>query len=355
MNVLAGIGFGVAALAGMVLVAIGLSQESGRDGGRLMGTVMFSLPFLGGLLVACGVALARGAFDGTGLARSTQVPLVLLGMLAAVVVNVLCAAGRYEPASQIPWAVWPLRGWLFAVWPPLLLAGTAWALWPARAPAAPDAVRIAVLLVPAVVSLGVCVLLLVQWAQSGVARQQARVEEQQADDRRRDDAMRGKVREADPVRDLVLILPHTSRFEQPDIRALALGKLAAHPDLSGALAQLLRGGFRDVAFIYLDSNEPPDAVALAPAVRDGLNGMAAQLHDQVRDTHTLRPDDCEHDVRRMLSVAERFAPLGVDARPAFVALRAGLVQPRERPMVLNALRLVDDWLQQHPPASAPAR
>ena len=173
---------------------------------------------------------------------------------------------------------------------------------------------------------------------------------------RRDETIRRQVMQADPVRDLVRILPQTSRFEQPGIRALALDKLRAHPDLTGAIAALLRHPHREAAFVYLDSNEPPDPAALAPAVHDGLAALAEDIGASVAGTHTLRSDDFLRDCERLLSVADRFRPQGVDARAAVLRLRSGLQRGsghgRHPPVRLHAAALVDDWLQrQAPPAT----
>jgi hypothetical protein len=346
-------GLGVAALAGAALALVGLSNDGARDGGRLIGSLLAGLPFGAGLLLAAAVALWRGGFDGLGVARPALITLVMGGLLAGAVVAVLAAATKTAPRPQVPWALWPLRTWLPMTWPLLLLAGVAWGLWPARLPALPPVARGALQLGPPLLSLLLCALMLLQWAQHAAAAAQARVSERLAFDQRRDDMTRRQVMEADPVRDLVLLLPQTSRFEQPDIRTLALQKLKAHPDLGGALAALLRHPHREAAFVYLDSNEPPDAPALAAAVHEGLLGLAEQIADSVQATHTLQADDFHRDTERLLAVADRFQPLGVDARPAVLRLRAGLrrgsVQGRAPALELLAAVLVDDWLRRHPP------
>lgn len=130
-NLLAGVGLVVALLIGGVLITVGASGDAPRDGGRALGTAMFSLVFLAGLALAYTVATFRGGFDWLGWSRGTTLALVLVAVAAAVLVNAASAALRLEPASQVPWAILPVRGWLFALWPPMLLAGAVWALWPA--------------------------------------------------------------------------------------------------------------------------------------------------------------------------------------------------------------------------------
>jgi hypothetical protein len=63
---------GVAVLAGLALMAIGLSSESGRDGGRAIAAFLAGVPFALAVLADGGVALARGGFDWIGLPRPAR-------------------------------------------------------------------------------------------------------------------------------------------------------------------------------------------------------------------------------------------------------------------------------------------
>ncbi|MBI5254980.1 MAG: hypothetical protein HY855_00665 [Burkholderiales bacterium] len=347
----ASLAMAVALLSGMVLMGMGLSQASGRDGGRVLGVAMASLPFLGALWLAYGIATWRGGFDWLGLGRGTALLVVLLAVAAAVLVNGLAAAIRLEPPSQVPWALLPVRGWLFVPWPLLLLAGAALALWPGLRPAAGGeaawAWRLPVLVVGAV-SLLLCALMLLQW----MAHQQQRAVDAQVrqteEHQERDRWVREQVQAADPQRDLVSLMNQTSRFETPDIRALALQKVHAHPDLTAALATMLRSAWCDQALIFLDSNDPPDAAALAEPVHDGLLMLAGELRRRMRDTHTLRADEFEPEAQRVIAVADKFGALVPDVRNAVQAVRDALDEPRPHPTDLVARRLLDRWLAQHP-------
>lgn len=347
-NLMAGAGLLLATLSGALLVVMGLSADSGRDGGRVLGVATVSLPFWAGLLLAYGVATVRGGIDALGLPRGALLPLVLVGVTAAVVVNAFAAALRLEPASQVPWAMWPLRAWAPAVWPPLLLAGAVWVLWPTWfGEPQPGGLR-GPLLVPVALGLAsllVCALMAVQWLQWRQQDAARRVQAHQDEATERDRWVRAQVEAADPERDLVSLMNQTSRHEVPAIRALALAKVAAHPRLTEALATMLRGRFRDHALTYLDSNEPPDAAALAEPVREAILGMAEDIADRMRRTHTLRADEFEPEVARVLTVADRFAAQGLDYRPAVRAVHAALDQPRhDDPPTLNVRRTLERWL-----------
>lgn len=350
-NLLAGAGLCVALLTGTALLFIGLSGESGRDGGRAMGTAIACLPFLAGMALALAVACWRGSFDWLGLSRGVTALLVLVLLVCAVLVTGLSAATRLEPASQVPWAMLPLRSWLHLLWPPLLWLGAAWALWPAVFGAWPLPLGRGLLAAPALVSVLACALMAVQLVLAQQQRADDELRQQIADGHTRDGWIREQVIAADPQKDLVSLMNQTSQYETPDIRALALAKVHSHPHLNDALAEMLRNRWCDHAFTFLASNAPPDAAALAPAVRDGLFGMADEIRERMRETHTLRADEFVPEVERLLATAERFAPQGVDLRPALQAVRAALDQPRQQPSGtpnLVARRRLDQWLASHP-------
>ncbi len=350
-NLLAGTGLFVALITGGMLMLIGLSDDSPHDGGRAMGTAIGCIPFLAGLALAYSVAVWRGGFDWLGWSRLGIWLAVLAVLVCAVLVTGLSAATRLEPASQIPWAMLPLRGWLHLVWPPLLLLLAAWALWPQAFPTWPPVVARGLVLVPTGVTLLACGLMLVQLVVSMQQAEVQRAEQRVADDQERNRWVREQVIAADPVKDLVSLMNQTSQYEQPDIRALALQKVRSHPDLTQALAEMLRGRFCDYAFTFLASNEPPDAAALAEPVREGILAMAEEFRDTMRNTHTLHSDEFTYKTDRVLAVADRFAGQGVDYAPAMRELRAALDESRAHWHTgtpdLPARRTLDAWLARH--------
>jgi len=259
---------------------------------------------------------------------------------------------RLEPQSQVPWALWPLRGWAFAVWAPLLVAGAALALWPAWRAGLPAWAWRLPLAALGGISLLAAAGLLVQAVQLGAERDAARIEQRLQDDAERDRWVMAEVERAEVERDLVGLMNQTSRFESPAIRARALAKVASHPDLNRALDEMLRGGWRDYALTYLESNDAPDNRALMPAVQQALLGLAEDWRDSMRRTHTLQPDAFDAQLRRALAVAEKFDALGGDHLAAMRALRAALDEPRpgySPPVRLNAVATLDRWLQQRRP------
>ena len=90
----------------VLLLKIGLNRETRADGGRYIATAVFALPYLLAVLLAFGVALARGGFVSAwpGAAPLVRGLLVLLLALAAtlvVVAGVGMLPGRGEAASAI--------------------------------------------------------------------------------------------------------------------------------------------------------------------------------------------------------------------------------------------------------------
>jgi len=355
MNALLASFLNILALAGLALGAFGMllvgaSSDPGRDGGRALMCLMLSLPLAAGLLLSYGLGVARDGFGWVAPgSRGLQWLLVLAAALSAGLVLAGSAALRLEPQSQVPWALWPLRGWAFAVWAPLLVAGAALALWPAWRAGLPAWAWRLPLAALGGISLLATAGLLLQALQLGAERDAARIEQRLQDDAERDRWVMAEVERAEVERDLVGLMNQTSLFESPAFRARALAKVASHPDLNRALDEMLRGGWRDYALTYLESNDAPDNRALMPAVQQALLGLAEDWRDSMRRTHTLQPDAFDAQLRRALAVAEKFDALGGDHLAAMRALRAALDEPRpgySPPVRLNAVATLDRWLQQ---------
>ena len=349
-NLLGGISWLACLLSGIAVVGIGASSDTGRDGGRAMAMMMLTPVFAGSLLLAFGLALWRSGVDwlaaGAGGVRAWT---VMAAVLAAAVVVSFCAAVRMEPASQTPWALWPLRAWAHWVWPPVLVAGAALALWPGLRDGLPVALWRLPLLTVGGVSLAVCAGLLAQLVQTTIESDNARAREAVAFDERRDRMVMDEVARADPVKDFVGLMNQTSHWEKPEIRAAALAKVHAHPDLNGALSALLRGRLRDHAFTYLASNDPPDPKPLLAALRDAFADAPASLQRDIAEDRALRADETAPQVRRLLAVADKFEPLGLDPMPMAMALRAALDAPRASNVRLESSALLDEWLAQRQP------
>jgi hypothetical protein len=350
--VLGTLALAIAALASLALVGIGLSGGSNRDGGRAMAVMMLALPYAGGLLAATACAIARGGFDwvlpshGSGARWS----LVLLTVVAAVVIALGCAALKGEPPGQVPWALRPLVGWGVLLWPPLLLAAVALALYPGLRLAWPAPAWQLPQLVMGVASLAVGAALVVSLVHELNRQQRMRLQAELDYHDRRDDSMLKKVQDADPEQDFLSLLPHSSQHEQPAIRELALAKLRALPDLDQRLQRTLRSRHAEEAFRFLASNDANDPRAMAEAVREGISEHARELHHSISNTHTLRPDDYLHPVLDILATLDRLPAPGVDARAALQQLRNAFDAPRDyaqKTPAMQGQRAVDEWLRRH--------
>lgn len=348
LNVIA---FAALALGALGLLLVGASADPGRDGGRALMSMMLCVPLVVGLLLSYGLGVARGQFawlapDTLGL----QWLLTLAGALAAGAVLAGSAALRLESVGQVPWALWPLRSWAFAVWAPLLVAGAALTLWPSWRAHWPDWTWQIPLVALGMVSLLAGAGLLVQAVQAAAERNVAQIQQQQADEAERDQWITAKVVNADVEHDLVSLMSQTSRYESAPIRALALEKVRSHPDLNRALADMLAGDRRDQALIFLESNDAPDNRALLLPVQAALFGMADELRDAMRRTHTLQADAFDPKVQRLLAVADKFDALGGHNLAAVRAVRAALDEPRPSyspAVTLNARATLDRWIKQH--------
>ena len=347
-------GLAVATLSALMLFAIAASNADSRDGGRFWSAVIAGLPLVGGLLLAYGCGLGNAGFDwvlGERGTPATRWALVLAALLAAAVVTTLSAAVRTEVAEQTPWALWPVRDWAHWVWLPALLAGAALGLYPSLRQGLPAWAWQAPLGAVAGLSLLLCAGLLLQLVQTQQESQAQRVQTEIDFMNKRDADMLAKVRQADVQRDFISLLPHTSPFEQAQIRDEALAKLHKHPDLDGALIQVLHGPYPDEAFAYLQAGEVKNPAAMAAAIREGIAIYAAQLRHDLSRTHTLRPDDYQPAVRRILASVDRFPAEGVDYRPALQQLHDAFDAPRtdyaQPTPAMVGQRDIAQWLKKH--------
>jgi len=343
---------GVAGLVGLglcalVLGALSLVSDSHRDGGRVMFAMMAAVPLLVTLLASYGVALERDGFGWiwpgamSGMARGA---LVLAAAVCTAAVALACMALVPEPASQVPWALRPLRHWATIPLLAALVLAPLMALAPGLRAAVPAAAWQWPVLAAGALSMLAGAGLLAQALQSQAASTQARATEEQAFHDRRDQAMLVKVERADPVTELHELLNHSSRFEAPAIRERALQRIALHPDLTRGIDEALRNGWADSAFAYLEAEGPPAGSDLSEAVRIGLEQTAQRVRREVANAHTLHPDDFDGTVRRVLGAVK--AMPGHDFTPALRDLRAAFDEPRRDRVDFRAARALDEHLRQ---------
>jgi hypothetical protein len=84
--------------------------------------------------------------------------------------------------------------------------------------------------------------MMVDLAMSAAQREAARLLASQDFHDRRDATILQKAHQADPEHDFLSLLSQTTRGERLHIRDLTMAKVRSHPDLNGALADVLVGG-----------------------------------------------------------------------------------------------------------------
>ncbi len=306
-----------------------LSMEMGASRSDLSGVVIF--PILSLLLFIlfstafCAVA-ANGKLDWIGWPRGTQYFSVIVSCLTLTIIIGFSALVRKEPASDIPWAIRPFIPWAPLVLPPVLIAVSF--LWLNR-----DLGASIVWLRGAFVCLCAIGLLtglgllgeIVYWNQQRTNQRIGEITEREND---RDRMILDQVKAADPEKDFGSLLGQTSRFEKPEIRALALQKVLSNTNFTSMMAAHLRGQtYFNVALIFLRDNDPPDKAALAEPVRDAFVLVAQSVRDTMHTEFNPRGFEFTSDADEVLVVADKFASYGVDYTAAILAYRAALDEP----------------------------
>lgn len=338
------------AIAGLILVYPGLSifvEPAGRGadgGGRLMAITLVTIPVWACLTAALTIAAARGGFDWVGRGRGLRFALVVAACLAMALVAWFSGALRGEPASQVPWAARPFLTWAFLVFPVVAGVYGVAAINSSGAPHA--AVRIPMAAMGGLALLaaaGLCVEGLVYLQQSEAGR----MREIASRDSERDRHFLEEVRGMDPEKDFGNLLTHTSEYENPAIRALALEKVRAHPNFPAELGVAIGNGWGGEVLRFLESNDVPDRRLLAGAVSEALMKEAGRVRDLMKREHTLRDDDFDAAARRALAVATKFDGAGVDMAPGIRAFRDALEEPRQQKINPTCRGALDQWLQRN--------
>ncbi len=319
-----------------------------NDGGGAIWAAIFILAPLWILLTsATCVATAKGALDWSGRERSIQYLLVLVTGLALALATGFSFVERFEPVSHTPVWLRLLAGGVVQIFPLVTLVFGALALNPGLAPSVPPLlVRVPLLAMSGaslVFAAGLAVMLLVSVQKNAVARGAAEVEFHN----KRDRDVLARVELLTVEDGFVELLGFANRFEKEYIRAIAIQKVQAHPQLTAALARILTNGFAEQALIYLDACDAPDPQALAEPVRTAILTLAGNAREGVEKTHTFYAAQFDWNTRLILSVADKFAARGVDYAPAIREFRAALDGPRGKDFDFTARRPLDAWLAKH--------
>jgi hypothetical protein len=316
--------------------------EPVRGGNSAGGAPMFYaivlLPIWALLTVAMCLVTARNGLDWFIDDRPKQYAAVLVSSLAMLVVCWFSGSFRGEPHT--PYAARPFITWAVFALPLTVMAYAFLKLNPTIGTVIPNTVTRMPTAVAATLCLAACMGLLVELFISIQMRHGQEIDTIVADQKKRDAWILKQVQDADPEKDLGSILNQTSRFENDEIRNLALTKVRSHPRFRQELAAMLRNEWYDEALIFLESNEIEDPQEFAEPAREAFVQTAAFVRKAMREYHHVRDDDFDSRAIRVLAVASKFKRYGVDYSPAIQAFRDALEEPRQQRPNLNARRIL---------------
>ena len=339
---------GLALLLYAVPLPLVFWSPRGHDGGQGYGwgliLVLVPLWFL--LAVALLVSAMNGGLDWTRMARGWQFALVLVTSLAMAVVTTLSGMLRYETADQIPWAVRPLTpfGWAMWVFPLVVILFSAVTINASLGGTLPPFALETMAGVVGGISLLVSFGMLAQWFAFSMQKQAARDGALVAEAAQRPLRELEELRGYDANKDFYIVLGYTNPFNDPRVRALALEKIRAVPNLDEQLAGTLRGPGYDRALMFLATPDASADRALAEAVRDAFLLQAQSTRERMQQPSDVRADDFDFDCRSILSVAEKFRSYGVDYVPAIRSFRSALDEPHHPNVRFACAAQLDDWL-----------
>jgi len=348
MHTFTNICLGTAAFMYLVPLQLALRQpvQSGFSGlGTSLALLLSTLLLWGSILAAWCALLPQGGFAWIGGGRSWQFVAMFAGWLGLTVVTLLTVGLRGDP--QLPTFLRPFMPWSIYVLPALALAATALL-------SNADVTRTA-LFTAGRFSLGLCGVGAF-FAAAGIGVEyavlrQRDIAQNQQKGVRREEAITALVREVeslDPERDLERLLFHTARDRFNEPRTLAVEKIRSHPNLPAALAEMLARENPRLALDYLDADTPPQLELLAGPVNQAIRNMARWIQTEIDRRETLDYTSFFEETDLVLQAATKIVGVpGANPRAAVVELGKALNCPKAKDAHVDAIRLVDEWLQNH--------
>jgi hypothetical protein len=348
LRVVGNLCFGIALLLYAIPIPLIIVQPRTHDGGQseAWGLIVALLLLWSCLTVALCVSAANGGLDWLSIGRGSQYALVVVTCLALAVVTGMSGLLRHETADQIPWAVRPLVPFAWAMWlfPLVVLLFTLLTINPGLGAGMPSLLLRAPLGAVGGASLLVSFGLLAQWFVSSQQNQAARADAMISEESERTKQQFEDLKGMDANTQLSAVLGYTNRYHDEKLRALALEKVRAVPDLEEQLAVGLRSPWYEQVLIFLDASDPPDGKPLAEPARDAFLLQAEATRASIREGGTLYPDTFDFQGRLVVSVADKFRSYGVDYAPAIRAFRSALDEPHDPKVKFACAARLDDWL-----------
>ena len=344
MHAIANLCLGLALLIAIAIFSVGV-RGSGNPHGADWAFFLVLIPYCLFLTLGFGLGIAakRDLFDWLCRLQALQYVLVLPACvaLAVAMMTIYGTGGNVEsPSSE-----WVRAFRLIAMTVPFIttLVGvlTLNPTWGAGLP--PMIWRAPLMLIGGLsllVSSAVLTAAVVDNIKNTNAADQAEISSNEA----REASYLAEAQTLDPVANIDALMQYTNIFHAPAIRAAALAKLRSHPSLNTAIAQRIREGACDEPFRYLEGSDVPISQELAEPVRDGIICMAARARKTLREDGAHYDVNFDADTRRVLAVADRFKPLGVDYVPAMREFRAAMDEPNRFGFAPRCSATIDQWI-----------
>lgn len=343
MNIIANICLSVALLIALPVAYMGLFVPP-RPNSLDLTFGYLILMFWFCLMLGLGISIARGGFDWLWRGRFVQCLMVVSACTAMMVVNSVYYFELFEPWETLAWFQRLLIRCVFLL--PLIAAiSSLYLINPTLgAGLSPQRWRLPLVASGGVSLLLICLMLgMLVYAQRSHTSAEARAEI--AVIQQRESSNLVEVQTLDPVKNFRALLLFSNIFNAPEIREIALAKLASQPSLTTTLIQHLREGSCDEPLIYLQGLDTPISQALAEPVREGIVCMAERVRKTLREDSMQYDVNFDSDTSRVLAVADRFKSFGVDYVPAMRAYRAAMDEPNRNNFVPRCRATIDKWMR----------
>jgi hypothetical protein len=325
------------------------TQSGDAVGGYAMSSFIFSLVFAGCMAVVAIAVAWKGGFDWISFQRPARYLTVAVGFLAIVIVSALSMALKYEPESQLPFAVRYLTGVAPALFPLVLLIAGVILLNSSLREATPVVVYKIPLALVSGISILACISGIVEWMGYQQKRAAERIVEIQENENRYHQQHLLDIEAIDPTTNLVGLLVFTGRYHDQEVREKALAKIKSNPQWEQELVNLLDSRLYYQVYSFLDANEVDNKTLFPTPLNKSILRMADEIRTSIKKANHLNDWTFDYlGIERMLRSVERFNGLGVDFLPAVREVRAALDEPPQahlKKVRFTCIPALDRWLK----------
>jgi hypothetical protein len=295
------------------------------------GIIFIYLGFLVCMAIPTGIIAWKGGFQWTGSTGTRRFAWVA-GTLVMAVLTIAISALSRDGGGPVPLLLRLYSVFIPALLPALMIVGAAVLANESLASLLPNGLVKWMMKIIFFLSLSGSASFIWSLMAQSLANDRRKIERAMEDNEKNHQNHLKDIENCDVSKDMVFILVFTDANHDPDVREKALAKIRTNPQWEKEMIRYLETDWAPEAFTFFASNEVPDKMVFAEAIRTGILIQARLIRENIqRYSHSSHyyPDQFGWEVERVLRTVDRFSDTGVDYLPAVIELRKALTEKSE--------------------------